>query len=157
MLCAGEPAAFTQGSGRLELARSVANRDNPLTARVIVNRIWGQFFGRPLVSTPSNFGALGERPTHPELLDDLAARFMDASWSLKWLQREIVLSAAYQQSSQADERQTGTDPENRLLGRMNRRRLSVEAWRDALRMAGRPSTLLMCIRIGAPSTAESAG
>jgi hypothetical protein len=138
VLCAGEPSTYTQGSGRLELARSIVSRDNPLTARVFVNRVWGQFFGRPLVSTPSNFGALGERPTHPELLDDLATRFMDAGWSLKWLQREIVLSAAYQQSSQADERQTGIDPENRLLSRMNRRRLSVEAWRDAvLAAAGR--------------------
>jgi len=132
VLCAGETTAFKQGSGRLELARSIANRDNPLTARVIVNRIWGQFFGRPLVGTPSNFGALGERPTHPELLDDLAVCFMDAGWSLKWLQREIVLSAAYGQSSLADGRLTNDDPENRLLGRMNRRRLGVEAWRDSV-------------------------
>jgi hypothetical protein len=132
VLCAGEPATYTQGSGRLGLAQSIASRDNPLTARVIVNRVWGQFFGRPLVGTPSNFGALGERPTHPELLDDLAVRFMDAGWSLKWLQREIVLSAAYGQSSLADDRQTIVDPENRLIGRMNRRRLSVEAWRDAV-------------------------
>src|SRR5207253_7834209 len=93
-----------------------------------VNRVWMQHFGRGLVGTPSNFGALGERPTHPELLDDLSVRFMEAGWSLKWLQREIVLSAAYQQSSQAGK----ADPENRLLGRMNRRRLSVEAWRDAV-------------------------
>jgi hypothetical protein len=132
VLCAGEPTAYKQGSGRLELARSIADRDNPLTARVIVNRVWGQIFGRPLVGTPSNFGALGERPTHPELLDDLAVRFMDAGWSLKWLQREIVLSAAYGQSSLADARQTNDDPENRFLGRMNRRRLSVESWRDAV-------------------------
>jgi hypothetical protein len=132
VLCAGEPSAYTQGSGRLELARSIASRDNPLTARVIVNRIWGQFFGRPLVGTPSNFGALGEPPTHPELLDDLAVRFMDAGWSLKWLQREIVLSAAYEQSCTLDDRQSGVDPENRLIGRMSRRRLSVEAWRDAV-------------------------
>jgi hypothetical protein len=132
VLCAGEPAPFQQGSGRLELAQSIASRDNPLTARVIVNRVWGQFFGRPLVATPSNFGALGERPTHPELLDDLAVRFMDAGWSLKWLQREIALSATYRQSSRADAGQTGVDPENRLLGRMSRRRLSVEAWRDSI-------------------------
>ncbi len=132
VLCDGEPAPFHQGSGRLELAEAIASPKNPLTARVIVNRVWARYFGRPLVATPSNFGALGERPTHPELLDDLAVRFTEAGWSLKWLQREIVLSAAYEQSSKADARQTGVDPDNRLLGRMNRRRLSVEAWRDAV-------------------------
>ncbi len=99
VLSSGEPPPFQQGSGRLELARAVGNENNPLTARVIVNRVWGQMFGHPLVGTPSNFGALGERPSHPELLDDLAVRFMEAGWSLKWLQREIVLSAVYLQSS----------------------------------------------------------
>ena len=153
----GEPKPFQQGSGRLELAEAIASPKNPLTARVIVNRIWAQHFGRPLVATPSNFGALGERPTHPELLDDLAVRFMDAGWSLKWLQREIVLSAAYGQSSKPltptlspggrgrdqfatlspggrgqGEGGRAVDPDNRLLSRMNRRRLSVEAWRDAV-------------------------
>jgi hypothetical protein len=132
VLCAGEPTAFKQGSGRLELARAIASRDNPLTARVIVNRTWAQFFGRPLVGTPSNFGALGERPSHPELLDDLAVRFMEAGWSLKWLHREITLSATYGQDSLEDSRPPGIDVENRLLGRMNRRRLSVEAWRDSV-------------------------
>ncbi len=132
VLCAGEPAAFRQGSGRRELAEAIASETNPLTARVIVNRVWGQFFGRPLVGTPSNFGALGERPTHPELLDDLAVRFMKAGWSLKWLQREIVLSAAYRQGSGCDFRQRVADPDNRLLGRMSRRRLTVEEWRDAV-------------------------
>lgn len=147
VLCAGEPQPFRLGSGRLELAGAITSRDNPLTARVIVNRVWGQLFGRGLVGTPSNFGALGERPSHPELLDDLAVRFMDAGWSLKWLQREIVLSAAYRQSSQADAAQRASDPENRLLGRMSRRRLSVEAWRDALLAAGRLDD-----RLGGPST-----
>jgi hypothetical protein len=132
ILCREEPKPFRQGSGRRELAEAIAARDNPLTARVIVNRIWGLNFGRPLVGTPSNFGALGERPTHPELLDDLAVRFMESGWSLKWLQREIVLSAAYRQSSRADAAQQKADPDNRLLGRMSRRRLDVEAWRDAL-------------------------
>ncbi|HMF11844.1 MAG TPA: PSD1 and planctomycete cytochrome C domain-containing protein [Gemmataceae bacterium] len=132
VLCAGEPARFTQGSGRLELAKAITSRDNPLTSRVIVNRVWAQFFGRPLVGTPSNFGALGERPSHPELLDDLAVRFTDAGWSLKWLHREIALSATYGQDSLEDSRPPGVDVENRLLGRMNRRRLSVEAWRDAI-------------------------
>jgi hypothetical protein len=132
VLSAGEPKPFGEGSGRRDLAEAIAGRHNPLTARVIVNRVWALDFGRPLVGTPSNFGALGEAPAHPELLDDLAARFMDAGWSLKWLQREIVLSAAYGQASRADVRNRAADPENRLLGRMNRRRLSVEAWRDAL-------------------------
>lgn len=132
VLCKGTPQPFTQGSGRKELAEAIANRDNPLTARVIVNRVWGQLFGRGIVNTPSNFGSLGERPTHPKLLDDLAVRFMDNGWSLKWLQREIVLSATYRQSSQANENTLTSDPANRLLGRINRRRLPVESWRDAL-------------------------
>jgi hypothetical protein len=131
VLSAGEPEPFRQGSGRLELAEAIGTPQNPLTARVIVNRIWTQHFGRPLVGTPSNFGALGERPTHPDLLDDLAVRFMASGWSLKWLQREIVLSATYRQGSTFRE-SNSKDPENRLLGRMNRRRLSVEAWRDSL-------------------------
>jgi hypothetical protein len=134
VLCRSQPAPFAQGSGRRELALAIASRYNPLTARVLVNRVWGQCFGRPLVGTPSNFGALGERPTHPELLDDLAVRFMDSGWSLKWLLREITLSAAYAQSGGT----TQTDPDNRLLGHMPRRRMSVEAWRDAvLSAAGR--------------------
>jgi hypothetical protein len=146
VLSEGEPRPFQQGSGRLELAEAIAHPHNPLTARVIVNRIWGLNFGRPLVGTPSNFGTLGERPTHPELLDDLAVRLMAAGWSLKWLQREIVLSATYRQSAERGARSaellfaprsalrapSSMDPENRLLGRMSRRRLSVEAWRDAL-------------------------
>jgi hypothetical protein len=132
VLSAGEPKPFRQGSGRAELAEAIVGRDNPLTARVIVNRVWAMYFGRGLVGTPSNFGALGERPTHPELLDDLAVRFMKSGWSLKWLQREIVLSAAYRQSSRADARRRKADPENRLLGRMSRRQLGVEGWRDAL-------------------------
>jgi hypothetical protein len=132
VLCPGQPRPFAQGSGRRELAEAITFRDNPLTARVLVNRVWAQLFGRPLVGTPSNFGALGERPTHPELLDDLAVRFMESGWSLKWLQREIVLSAAYRQSSRADARMLAADPENRLLGRAARRRLSIEAWRDSL-------------------------
>lgn len=132
VLCDGEPQRFTKGSGRLELAEAIASQDNPLTARVLVNRIWGQVFGGPLVATPSNFGSLGERPTHPELLDDLAVRFMDSGWSIKSLLREMVLSATYRQSSHIESYAQSMDPENRLLWRMNRRRLDVESWRDAI-------------------------
>jgi hypothetical protein len=146
-LCDGEPRPFVEGSGRRELARAIAGRDNPLAARVIVNRVWGQCFGRPLVGSASNFGALGEDPTHAELLDDLAARFMDTGWSLKRLVREIALSAAYRQSSRARPQDLAADPENRLVGRMPRRRLSVEAWRDSLlAAAGRLDTA-----VGGPS------
>ena len=132
ILADAEPPAFSQGSGRLELARMVAGPENPLTARVIVNRLWQEHFGRGLVATPSNFGAMGERPTHLELLDHLARRLVTAGWSLKALHREILLSATYRQASAADPRSSEIDPDNKLLSRMNRRRLDVEAWRDAL-------------------------
>ncbi len=132
VLSKGEPPRFTHGSGRLELAEAIASKDNPLTARVIVNRVWAWHFGRGIVGTPSNFGQLGERPTHPELLDDLAARFVENGWSLKWLHREIMLSATYQLSSEGAVKPQAIDPDNRLLWRMNRQRLEVEAWRDAL-------------------------
>ena len=122
----------TNGSGRAELANSIASNDNPLTARVIVNRVWRSHFGFGLVRTPSNFGQLGDRPTHPKLLDDLAVRFMDSGWSLKTLHREILLSATYQQRSDFRSDASAVDPENRLLWRMNRRRLEVEPWRDAM-------------------------
>ncbi len=131
----GQPVAFTsENSGRRDLAEAIASPRNPLTARVFVNRVWAACFGAPLVSTPSNFGALGEAPTHPELLDDLAVRFMeDGNWSLKWLVRELVLSATYGQDSRCDETEkVEADPDNRLLARMSRRRLPVEMWRDTL-------------------------
>jgi hypothetical protein len=128
----GEDKPFHRGSGRLELAESIASKDNPLTARVMVNRIWQHHFGKGLVRTPSNFGALGERPSHPELLDHLATCFIQAGWSIKALQREIMLSATYQQSSRLETHNHAVDPDNRLLWRMNRRRLEVEAWRDAM-------------------------
>ncbi|HVJ69191.1 MAG TPA: DUF1549 and DUF1553 domain-containing protein, partial [Caulifigura sp.] len=131
-LCDETPAPLQHGSGRLDLANAIASRDNPLTARVIVNRVWAQFFKHGLVRTMSNFGALGERPSHPELLDDLAVRFMENGWSLKWLMREIVLSSTYRQSSHVTEQALQLDPENRFLSRMPRRRLSIEAWRDAV-------------------------
>jgi len=127
-----EKTPFEKGSGRLELAQAIADRDNPLTARVIVNRVWGRYFDKPLVGTPSNFGSLGDEPTHPKLLDDLAVRFMENGWSLKWLHREIVLSATYGQSSSGNPEAETVDPANRLLARMPRKRLSVEQWRDAI-------------------------
>ncbi len=128
----GQSKPFRIGSGRLELAYAIASPANPLTARVIVNRVWGQYFGQPLVDTPSNFGQLGSRPTHPELLDDLAVRFMENGWSLKWLHREIVLSSTYRQSSRLDATKSKLDPANKLVWRVNRKRLSVESWRDSL-------------------------
>ncbi len=138
-----QPIPLTNGSGRGDLANAIADRSNPLTARVIVNRIWMQLMGTPLVASPSNFGHLGSPPTHPELLDDLSVRFMENGWSLKWLQREIVLSATYQQSSQIESPKLKVDPENRLRWRMPRRRLSAEAYRDALlNVAGNIETSL---------------
>lgn len=141
VLSPGEPMRLTRGSGRLDLAEAMFRDGAPLTARVIVNRVWRHHFGRGLVETPSNFGTQGDRPTHPELLDDLSSRFIESGWSLKWLHREIVLSSAYRQASgPAPNPQLATrnshpstlDPDNRLLWRMNRRRLEVEPWRDAI-------------------------
>jgi hypothetical protein len=158
VLSEGEPETFKQGSGRRELAAALADTHNPLTARVMVNRLWGWFFGRPLVSTPSNFGHSGDRPTHPELLDDLAVRFTKQGWSVKTLVREFVLSSTYRQGSGVEslnrsnvksEREgprrvpfndstiqrfngPAADPANELFWRMNRRRLTIEQWRDAI-------------------------
>jgi hypothetical protein len=131
-LSATEPASFTKGSGRLELADAIASPNNPLTARVFVNRVWSWHFGRGIVGTPSNFGKLGEAPTHPELLDYLAARFVESGWSIKAIHREIMLSKVYQLSSHHDPECQQKDPDNRLLWRANRLRLDVESWRDAL-------------------------
>jgi hypothetical protein len=117
---------------RLDLANAIASPDNPLTARVIVNRVWAQHFGRGLVATPSNFGTLGDRPSHPELLDWLTVRFVENGWSLKWLHREIVLSATYRLGSDANPVNDEVDADNVYLWRANRRRLEVEPWRDAL-------------------------
>jgi hypothetical protein len=127
-----EPTPFKEGSGRKELAQCIANRSNPLTARVMVNRLWGAFLGGPLVLTPSNFGHSGQPPTHPELLDDLAVRFMDAGWSIKRFVRELVLSSTYRQGCSSDSSKASLDPNNELFWRMNRRRLSVEQWRDSV-------------------------
>jgi hypothetical protein len=132
ILTGDSPPQFTQGSGRRELAEAMVDPQNPLTARVFVNRVWEHHFGAGLVPTPSNFGTTGEPPTHPELLDWLAANFVKNGWSIKWLHRQMMLSAAYQMSSQYDEHSFNIDGNNRLLWRMNLRRLEVEAWRDAL-------------------------
>jgi hypothetical protein len=109
---------FTDGSGRLELAKAIASPENPLTARVIVNRVWQYHFGAGLVRTPSDFGTRGERPTHPELLDDLAWHFAhEDGWSLKKLHKRLMLSATYQQSSSGDNTEAlAKDPENRSCG-----------------------------------------
>ncbi|HEX7379331.1 MAG TPA: PSD1 and planctomycete cytochrome C domain-containing protein [Pirellulales bacterium] len=132
VLSPADAKPFAEGSGRLELARATASRDNPLTARVFVNRVWQHHFGRGLVGTPSNFGLLGERPTHPELLDYLAGRFIASGWSIKRLHRLIMLSATYRLGSGWQAAGQERDPDNRWLWRMNRRRLDVEAWRDTL-------------------------
>jgi hypothetical protein len=132
ILSSGDPEPFQTGSGRKELAEAIASAENPLTSRVFVNRVWGAFFGKGLVGSPSNFGHSGELPSHPELLDDLAARFVQSGWSVKGLVREMVLSSTYTQSSLAtDAKAAQIDPENRLLAHMNRKRLSVEQWRDS--------------------------
>ncbi|HEX3449131.1 MAG TPA: DUF1549 and DUF1553 domain-containing protein, partial [Isosphaeraceae bacterium] len=134
----GDRSTFQHGSGRLELAHAIASPENPLTARTMVNRIWQHHFGRGLVASSSNFGALGDRPSHPELLDWLAHQFISSGWSIKEMHRTIMLSAAYQQSSRFESGAFDKDPGNALLWRMNRRRLDVEAWRDSmLAVAGR--------------------
>ena len=125
-------APFSSGSGRLELAKCIATPDNPLTARVAVNRVWQHHFGAGLVGTTSNFGARGQRPSHPLLLDHLASRFIAQGWSLKTLHRDLMLSATYRLSSRYDGANFQRDPQNKQLWRMNRRRLEVEAWRDAM-------------------------
>jgi hypothetical protein len=134
ILGGGQRQEFSgKDSGRLELAEAVANRNNPLTARVWVNRVWAEMMGKPLVATTSNFGVLGEKPSHPELLDDLSARFMEeGNWSLKWLAKEIALSSTFRQSSEANPAKMAKDPGNHLLWRMERRRLSAEMLRDSL-------------------------
>ena len=130
----GEPEIYEtgNGSGRRELADSITEPGNPLTARVIVNRVWQWHFGKTLVRTPSNFGVLGEKPTHPRLLDWLTADFVEHGWSLKRLHRQVLLSSTWQMSSQFDQAKFDRDGDNNLLWRMNPRKLDVEAWRDSL-------------------------
>jgi hypothetical protein len=126
---------FTNGAGRLEFAQSIIHPDNPLTARVLVNRVWMHHFGAGLVATPSDFGFRGELPSHPELLDTLAVDFVASGWSLKKLHRRILLSTAYQQSAADNPAARAIDPENRLLWRANRRRLDIESLRDNMLLA----------------------
>ncbi len=128
---ASAPKINPAQSGRLELANWLTSRDNPLTARVMVNRVWQHLFGQGIVTTPDNFGATGERPSHPELLDYLAHQVMDQQWSLKRLVRAIVLSRAYQLSTAGDAANFAADPDNHLLWHANQRRLDAEAIRDA--------------------------
>jgi hypothetical protein len=122
----------SSGSGRLELANWIADASNPLTARVIANRIWQHHFGTGIVATASNMGLRGDAPSHPELLDWLAARLIAGGWSIKSLHREILLSQTYQRSSADDARNAAVDPEDRLLWRFPRRRLDAESIRDAM-------------------------
>jgi len=136
VLAGDSPPAYRTGSGRLELAQAIASRDNPLTARVFVNRVWLQHFGAGLVRTPSDFGLRSDAPSHPELLDALAHHFMERGWSVKNLHRQIVLSATYQQNSNDRPEGIAADPENRLLWKMNRRRLDLESLRDSYLTTG---------------------
>ncbi|MGP0063271.1 MAG: DUF1553 domain-containing protein [Isosphaeraceae bacterium] len=129
-------ASIASGSGRRELADWLASPSNPLTARVIVNRVWLHLFGRGLVPTPDNFGAAGARPSHPELLDTLAVEFINDGWSIKRLIRRIALSRAYGLDSAYDPRNFEADPDNALVWRMSKLRLDAEALRDALLFVG---------------------
>ena len=148
ILSPAQRASWTQGSGRLDMARAIASKKNPLTARVMVNRIWQHHFGFGLVRTASDFGKQGDRPTHPELLDWLASSFMENGWSVKKIHRLILLSRTYQQGSNFDPARFAKDPENRLVWRMNRRRLEYESLRDSLLWA---SGKLDTSKVGGPS------
>ena len=151
---ADAPQVSAEHSGRLEFARWLTHPDHPLTARVITNRVWRHLFGAGLVRTVDNFGFSGERPSHPELLDDLSVRFMADGWSIRKLVREIVLSRTYRQASAYREEAFLADPENRLLWRASKRRLDAEAIRDAMLVvsgeldAARPDGSLVAKQIG---------
>ncbi|HSQ54993.1 MAG TPA: DUF1553 domain-containing protein, partial [Gemmata sp.] len=133
ILAGDAPLSLGTGrSGRKEFAEWLTRPDNPLTARVMVNRIWAGHFGAGIVRSVDNYGRLGERPSHPELLDWLAAEFVDAKWSIKHMHRLIVTSAAYRMSTHADPRAIQRDPENGLLSHFNRRRLDAEEIRDGM-------------------------
>ncbi len=132
VLSPAEPQRFQKGSGRLELANSILTASQPLASRVQVNRLWAQHLGKGIVRTLSDFGRQGEPPTHPELLDALAAQFIEHGWSHKWLHRRIVESATFRQSSRPSPEGEERDPDNKLLWRMHRRRLDIEPYRDAI-------------------------
>lgn len=142
----------TRQSGRLELAEWIASAENPLPARVMVNRVWQQLIGRGLVRSPDNFGRLGERPTHPELLDHLAQRFIASGWSVKHLVREIVVSATFRQSSFVSAEEARLDPENVAIAHMNRRRLTYEELRDSLLRLGRTAGVDAVVKLPAAAT-----
>ncbi|MDQ6706528.1 MAG: DUF1553 domain-containing protein, partial [Acidobacteriota bacterium] len=131
MKAAPAPEYFS-GSGRLELAEWFTRPDNPLTARVMVNRIWLWHFGEGIVATPDNFGRMGAQPTHPELLDYLSKRFIEGGWSVKKMHRMIMLSNAYRMSTEGDAKSYEKDPENNLISRFQRQRLDVEEIRDGM-------------------------
>ncbi len=116
----------------MQLAQWLTRADNPLTARVIVNRIWQHHFGKGIVTTPSNFGVRGEAPTHPELLDWLTERFIESGWSIKSIHRLILSSKTYRLASAYDEDNAAQDPPNRWYWRFDRQRLDAESIRDAL-------------------------
>lgn len=132
VLSSVETQPIKKGSGRRELADFIASKDNPLTARVMVNRVWSKLFGRGIVATPDNFGRMGARPSHPELLDYLALKFIEKGWSVKQLIREIMTSRAYQQSTAFNAKNDEIDPDNQYIWRMSRRRLDAESVRDAM-------------------------
>ena len=132
VVAGAEPTPFTNGSGRRELAAAIVDPQNPLTTRVFINRVWLHHFGEGIVSTPGNFGVLGDRPSHPHLLDWLVTEFIAEGWSVKQLHRLIMTSQTYQLSSQFVEESFSADGNNRLLWRMTPRRMDVESWRDSL-------------------------
>ncbi|KAA5547160.1 DUF1553 domain-containing protein [Roseiconus nitratireducens] len=132
ILAGDDRAPFVDGSGRRELAEAMTAPDNPLTSRVIVNRVWARYFGRGLATSLDDFGLRSDPPTHPELLDFLASQFVENGWSLKWLHRMITTSQTYAQSSQMRQPAFAADPENQWFWRQNRRRLDFEAMRDSM-------------------------
>ena len=132
VLCSVQPGIKRTSSGRLELARWMSSEANPLTARVMVNRIWKHLIGKGIVTSTENFGVTGQPPSHPELLDYLAVRFMENGWSVKDIIREIVTSRVYRVSSEFSESNHNKDPDNALVWRANPRRLDAEAIRDAM-------------------------
>ena len=143
------PAMKTAGSppNRLDFARWLVDKENPLTARVVMNRLWQQYFGKGIVETENDFGLAGDRPTHPQLLDWLAAEFMDGDWSVKRMHKLIVMSATYRQASANRPDAAAIDPNNKLLARQNRLRLDAEAIRDASLVAAG----LLNPKVGGPS------